>query len=71
MPAKIGLAAGIRRSAPSPIPTRPPSNCAELAVVQVRRNSDTFSPQAWRGDEGARRVLVVLIDYPLAWEWRT
>lgn len=20
-------------------------------------NSDTFSPQAWRGDEGARRVL--------------
>lgn len=56
MPAKIGLAAGIRRSAPSPIPTRPPSNCAELAVVQVRRNSDTFSPQAWRGDEGARQV---------------
>lgn len=56
MPAKMGLAAGIRRSAPSPIPTRPPRNCAELAVVQVRRNSDTFSPQAWRGDEGARRV---------------
>ena len=54
MPAKMGLAAGIRRSAPSPIPTRPPSNYAELAVVQVRRNSDTFSPQAWRGDEGAR-----------------
>lgn len=57
MPAKMGLAAGIRRSAPSPIPTRPPSNCAELAVAQVRRYSDTFSPQAWRGDDCARQWL--------------
>ncbi len=71
MPAKKGLAAGIRRSTPSPIPTRPPSNCAELVVVQVRRNSDTFSPQAWRGDEGARRVLVTLADDPLARQGRT
>ncbi|AGA74234.1 hypothetical protein CXG50_05005 [Pseudomonas plecoglossicida] len=71
MHAKMGLAAGIRRSAPSPIPTRPPSNCAELVVVQVRRNSDTFSPRAWRGDEGARRVLVALADYPLARQART
>ncbi len=55
MPAKMGLAAGIRRSAPSPIPTQPPSNCTELTVVRVRRNSDTFSPQAWRGDDCARR----------------
>jgi len=66
MRAKIGLAAGIRRSAASPIPNRPPNNCAELAVAQVRRNSDTFRPRAWRGDEGARRVLVALADYPLA-----
>jgi hypothetical protein len=27
-----------------------------LDWLQVRRKNDTFSPQAWRGDDGARQV---------------